>query len=147
MTHMDDLHEPADDRDWTLDELAERAPVEPEHEPPLDLDAVEDSIRVYYAGSDDDSGKAAEELLAVASGLVAELRSARERIAEFEALEKREEWVITPSRDSLPGVGVTVSCGDKADQAEWLARGNAAQMWRRMLSVHAYEPIDADAPL
>ncbi|MFG1683574.1 hypothetical protein ACGFNP_25620 [Nonomuraea sp. NPDC049269] len=92
MTHVDDLYEQGDDRE----------PAEPAQEPPLDLDAIEDSIRTYYAGSDDDSAKAAEDLATVMSSLVAELREARQRIAEFEALPTRENWTVTPRRDVTP---------------------------------------------
>lgn|GEM_PF-4441692 len=134
MTHVGDLYEPGDDRE----------PGEPDVEPPLDLDAVEESIRVYYGGSDDDSGKAAEELLMVVSRLAAELREARERIAEFEALPTREEWVVTEGRDFAPnGSEHRFPNGDAAVSGATVIGGQA---WRRSLTVSPWEPIANEPP-
>lgn len=139
--------------DWTLDELAElaeREPAEPEQEPPLDLDAIEDSIRTYYAGSDDDSAKAAEDLVTVMSGLVAELRAARQRIAALEALPTREEWAVTdndstPPRAALGGYHLT------PEVAMRMAAEHGVQAWRRVVTtkpvvVHPWEPIANKSP-
>jgi hypothetical protein len=136
MTDIDDLYEPGDDRE----------PGEPDVEPQLDLDAVEESIRVYYGGSDDDSGKAAEELLMVVSRLAAELREARERIAEWEALPTREEWTVTGGRESSPDPANHLLWGGAAEKAADYAAKYGVQMWRRVVSVRPAEPIDLDAP-
>lgn len=133
MTHVDDLYEPGDDRE----------PGEPDVEPSLDLDAVEESIRVYYGGSDDDSGKAAEELLMVVSRMAAELREARERIAEWEALEKREEWAVTGGPDFPPAPGAFAY---GAYEAANRYGNDSKQMWRRRLTVHPWEPIVDESP-
>jgi hypothetical protein len=132
VTDINDLYEPGDDRE----------PGEPDVEPPLDLDAVEESIRVYYGGSDDDSGKAAEELLMVVSRLAAELREARERIAGFEALPIREEWSWSedPTAEPTPGAYKFMS----AKSAFAFAAGR--QVWHRTLTVRPWQPISPDAP-
>jgi hypothetical protein len=152
MTHVDDLYEPGDDRE----------PTEPDEfdDQPVDLDEVEQRLerlkflappfgmvatRAELNGTEDLHDLAAL-IGREAHGLIAEVREARRRIAEWEALEKREEWAVTPGRDSAPGDGVTVSCDVQADHARWLARGHGAQMWRRMLSVHPWEPIDDKGP-
>jgi hypothetical protein len=147
MTHVDDLYEPGDDRE----------PDEPEQEPIFSLDQIEGALAAYRRGQDPREGldphershadQAESFLLDTAvPQMLAELRGARQRIAEFEALPTREEWVVTPGRDSAPGDGVTISCDVQADHAKWLARSKDAQMWRRMLSVHPWEPIANEAP-
>lgn len=135
MTHVDDLYEPGDDRE----------PAEPEQEPPLDLEAIKDSIRVYYAGSDDDSLKAAEDLLMVSSRLVAELREARQRIAEWEALPGREEFATTDQQTSTIPPNkhhpYRVTAGEALKASE-----KGRQGWVRRLTVHPWEPIDDKGP-
>ena len=135
MTDVSDLYEPGDDRE----------PDEPEQEPPLDLDAVEESIRIYYSGSDDDSGKAAEELVTVVAGLATELREARQRIAEFEALPTREEWAVTGRRDIAPSKSMPLLC-ESADSAAKAVKVSGGVLWVRRLTVHPWEPISPEAP-
>jgi hypothetical protein len=133
MTYVHDLHEADDQR-----------PGEPEQEPLIDLDEVETAYNL--ADVTRVMGPHTQMAFSAVPVLVRELREARQRIAEWEALEKREEWVVTPNRDSVPCDGTTISCADQAAHAEWLARTRGAQMWRRMLSVHPWEPIDSEAP-
>jgi hypothetical protein len=134
MSHVEDLHEPND-----------REPGEPKQEARIDLDAVEESIRVYYSGSDDESSKAAEGLLTVAAPLVTELREARERIAAFEALPTREEWVVTGGPDFPAEPGGPPVWPD-AGVVAYVKRHATAQLWRRLLTVRPYEPVDERGP-
>ena len=134
MSHVEDLYEPND-----------RKPDEPKQEARIDLDAVEESIRVYYSGSDDESSKAAEDLLTVAAPLVTELREARERIAAFEALPTREEWVVTGGPDFPTEPGGPPVWPD-AGVIAYVARHATAQLWRRLLTVRPYEPVDERGP-
>ena len=146
MTYIDDLHGPGDDGDWTLDELAEREPGEPEQESPLDLDEVEGLHRAYLSdGGEGAVLSAAVRLAELAPDLIAELREACQRIAAFEALPTREEWAGTVSRNEPPQPGKTVFYRD-VETAEKDTAKNAAQLWRRILSVHPWEPIDDEAP-
>jgi hypothetical protein len=138
MTHVDDLHEPGDDRE------PEPCDWHPTPEP-ADLDEVESLHRAYLSGDDKVSLSAAVRLAALTGDLLAELREARQRIAEWEALPTREEWAGTVSRNEPPEPGKTVFYRD-FETAEKDTAKNAAQLWRRMLSVHPWEPIDSEAP-
>lgn len=132
MTHVDDLYE-----------FNDREPGEPEQEPPLDLDALQ-SLLELAAGPNALPAWGQMVYLQVPD-LIAELREARRRIAEFEALQTREEWAGTVSRNEPPEPGKTVFYRD-AETAEKDTAKNAAQLWRRMLSVHPWEPIDSEPP-
>ncbi|MFI7448160.1 hypothetical protein ACIBQX_11735 [Nonomuraea sp. NPDC049714] len=133
MTHVDDLYEAND-----------REPDEPEQEPPLDLDAVEESIRVYYGGSDDDSGKAAEELVTVVSRMATELREARERIAEFEALETRMEIVVASGHPDKAGLIIPFQSASKAlDHAD---KTPGCKVFYRLHVLQPWLEIDPEAP-
>ncbi|MEV0382314.1 hypothetical protein [Nonomuraea sp. NPDC050643] len=149
MTYVDDLYEP-NDREPDEDERWAPGVV------PINLDDVEKRLArlepllppsgLVREDDKQDMEDLRELIGHDVPGLIADLTAARERIAGFEALEKREEWAVTPSRDGTPDDGVGVSCNDKADQAAWLARVNGAQAWRRKFSVHPWEQIDTDAP-
>lgn len=141
MTRVDDLSGPGDDRDWTLDELAERQI--PEQEPPLDLDEIENAYKL--ADVTQVMGPHTQMAFSAVPDLIAELRETRQRIAEWEALPTREEWAGTVSRNEAPEPGKAVFYRD-AETAEKDTAQNAAQLWRRMLSVHPWEPIDSEAP-
>lgn len=133
MTHVADLHEPGDDRE----------PGEPEQEPPLDLDEVETAYKL--ADEAQIMGPHTQTAFAAVPELIAALREARQRIAEWEALPTREEWAGTVSRNEPPEPGKTVFYRD-VETAEKDTARNAAQLWRRMLSVHPWEPISDKAP-
>ncbi|GAA2861063.1 hypothetical protein [Nonomuraea rubra] len=135
MTHMDDLSSPNDREPGE--------PEEPEQAPPLDLDALEKLLDL--AAGPDALPAWGQMVYIQVPDLIAELRAARQRIAEWEALEKREEWAVTggpnfPAEPSGPPISP-----DKGVIA-YVNRHAAAQLWRRMLSVHAWEPVDSEAP-
>ena len=138
MTHVDDLYEPGDDR--------EPEPCEWYPAPELvDLDEIEAAHAAHLAGDASAEGKeAATCVLDAVPGLVAELREARQRIAEFEALPIREDWTVTPRRDVVPDPLMrTFDSGDLTAEA---AAKNGWQLWRQRSSVHPWEPIDIDRP-
>lgn len=138
MTHVDDLYEPGDDRE----------PGEPEHQPPLSLEQIQGALSVVNDRTDTgDPYEAITLLLDVAvPQMLAELREARQRIAAFEALPTREEWTVTggPNFPVEPGEP-TIAPGEQA-VVEYARRHETAQLWRRMLSVHPWEPISDKAP-
>lgn len=138
MTDINDLYESADERDWTLDELAEREPDEPGQEPPLDLDEIEAMLRQTTGAL----SPAGHNLLDVAPLLVAELREARQRIAALEALPTRERWAATAGPDVPPGPAAFEFGTPRVAEREI----DGKQLWRRMLSVHPWEPIDEHGP-
>ncbi|MFI7114021.1 hypothetical protein ACIBK9_47425 [Nonomuraea sp. NPDC050227] len=134
MTHVDDLYEPGDDREPEPDEQAV---------PPLDLDNLE---KLYDLANEPGGPLAWRQVVYMeVPALIAELREARRRIAEFEALPTREEWAGTVSRNEPPEPGKTVFYRD-VETAEKDTATNAAQLWRRMLSAHPWEPIDSKPP-
>jgi hypothetical protein len=150
MTDIDDLYEPGDDRE----------PVEPDEyeQQPVDLEEVEQRLerlkflappfgmvatRAQLNGTEDLHDLAAligQEV----HGLIAELREARQRIAGWEALETREEWSVTggPDFPATPGVPVAPAEGALG----YARRYEAAQAWRRRLTVHPWEPIANEPP-
>lgn len=153
MTDINDLWEPGDDRE----------PVEPDEyeQQPVDLEEVEQRLkrlqflappfgmaatRAELNGTEDLHDLAAligQEVY----GLMAELRAARERIAEWEALETREEWTVTPGRDVVPSMAEP-ACRrfSSGDLAAAVAINDGHQLWRQRSSVHPWEPIALDAP-
>lgn len=142
MTHVDDLYEPADDRE---PEPCDWYPA-PE---PVDLEEVEGLYRAYVTcgGVGGVRLSAAIRLADLSADLVAELREARRRIAEFEALEKREDWTVTPSRDDVPTSNDPLkSMFSRGDLAEETARRNGWQLWRQRSLARPWEPIDSDPP-
>lgn len=154
MTHVDDLHEPGDDREPT-------EPTEPDEfdEPPVDLEEVEQRLerlkflaqpfgmvatRAELNGTEDLHDLAAligQEV----HGLIAEVREARRRIAEWEALEKREEWTVTGGFD-FPAEPRGPSIAPPEAALGYARRHEDAQAWRRTLTVHPWEPISPKAP-
>ncbi|MFB4265384.1 hypothetical protein [Nonomuraea sp. GTA35] len=150
MTHVDDLYE-ANDREPDEDERWAPGVV------PVNLGEVEQRLtRLAFltepatgGGNTIPGAKDFDDLRELIGydvpGLIADLAAARERIAGFEALEKREEWTVTggpnfPAKPSGPPIspdkGVIAYVGSHA----------AAQLWRRMLSLHPWEPIDSEPP-
>lgn len=147
MADIDDLYEPGDDRE----------PAEPEQEPIFSLDQIEGALAAYRRGQDpregldpherSDADQAESFLLDTAvPQMLAELRAARERIAEFEALPTREEWTVTESASRPPMSTDRSVWGGTAEMVADYAAKHGAQMWRRMVSEHPAEPIDLDAP-
>lgn len=152
MTHLDDPYEPGDDRE---PEPCEWYPA-PE---PVDLDAIEQRLerlkflapafgivatRAELNGTEDLHDLAAligQEV----HGLITEVREGRRRIAEFEALPKREEWTVTESGSRPPR---STDLRFTPDAALSLAR-RGKQMWRQTVVDHAvvrpWEPIELDA--
>ncbi|WP_433520072.1 hypothetical protein ACQP2T_63770 (plasmid) [Nonomuraea sp. CA-143628] len=159
MTHADDLYEPGDDRDWTLDELAEREPGEPDQEPPLNLDQIEGALAAYRRGQDpregldpveaSDADQAESFLLDEAvPQLLARLREALQRIAEWEALPTREEWTVTDDSSTPP---TSNHFPYTANAAMAIAARDGRQAWRRTVMthpavLHPWEPIANEAP-
>ncbi|KAB8186948.1 hypothetical protein FH608_046520 [Nonomuraea phyllanthi] len=126
MTHVDDLHEPND-----------REPGEPEQEPPLDLDDLE---KLYDLSGEPGALPAwAHVVYLNVPVLIAELREARRRIAEWEALPGREEFATTDQRDIPPNKHhpYRVTPGEALKAPE-----KGRQAWVRRLTVHPWEPID-----
>ncbi|TMR11062.1 pseudouridine-5'-phosphate glycosidase [Nonomuraea turkmeniaca] len=141
MTHATDLYEPGDDRE---PEPCEWYPA-PE---PVDLDEVE-AAREQALIEIDENGAVGEEntelvLRQMLPRLLGELREARQRTAEWEALETREEWATTPHREIPPNKNVPFRVTPHHALKE--AQKGQRQVWRRMLSVHPWEPIDDAAP-
>jgi hypothetical protein len=152
MTYVDDLHE-AGDRE---PEPCEWYPA-PE---PVDVDEVEQRLnQLKPLGALIESSPITHVILSDAEdvtalcglvghdvpALVAELIAARERIAEWEALETREEWAVTKSCDvSPPPHAYHYPRGDAAIRA---AERHGHQAWRRALIVHPWQPIDSQPPL
>ncbi|TMS00122.1 hypothetical protein [Nonomuraea basaltis] len=134
MTHVDDYDEPGDDRE----------PGEPEQEPPISTEELAALLRrVQSVGR---SSMWAGVLFDRMPELVDELIAARQRIAEWEALPTREEWTVTggPNFPVEPGEP-TIAPGEQA-VVEYARRHETAQLWRRMLSVHPWEPLDEASP-
>lgn len=151
MTHVDDLHEgddrePDEDERWApgvvpvnLDEVEQRLERLSFLAPPLGIVAT----RAELDGTEDLADL--RDLIGHdVPGLVADLRHARQRIAEWEALETREEWATTPDQKIAPNKNVPYRVTPHHALKE--AQKGQRQVWRRMLSVHPWEPIDADAP-
>jgi hypothetical protein len=145
MTHVDDLYEPGDNRE----------PDEPEQEPIFSLDQIEGALAAYLRGQDpregldpherSDADQAESFLLDTAvPQMLAELREARQRIAEFEALPTSERWTVTTSRDDRPGP--FAYWYSSADDAAVAAAEHGGQVWRERTVVHPWEPIDLNAP-
>ena len=151
MTHVSDLHE-GDDRD----------PGEPEQEPPVDLEEVEQRLerlkflappfgmvatRAELNGTED-----LHDLAALIGhevhGIIADLRAARERIAKWEALPTREEWTVTEDSSTPPAARHNLRF--TADAALGFAAQRGEQAWRQVVIdravVHPWEPIDGKAP-
>ena len=153
MTHVDDLYEPGDDR--------EPEPDEPEQEPIFSLDQIEGALAAYLRGQDpregldpherSDADQAESFLLDTAvPQMLAELRAARERIAEFEALPTREEWAVTDN-DSTPPRAEIGGYYFTPEGAMRLAAEHGVQAWRRVVTtgpvvVHPWEPIADKSP-
>lgn len=151
MTDVDDLHEgddrePEEDERWApgvvpvnLDEIEQRIERLGFLAPPVGLVAT----KAEPSGTEDLADL--RELIGHdVPGLIADLRAARERIAEFKALEKREEWAVTLG-SALPPTG-PIEDGDFSKAALDLARKHKGQAWRRTLTVHPWEPVDDEAP-
>ena len=138
MTDIDDLYEPADDRE---PEPCDWYPA-PE---PVDLDDLQKLYDLAEADNALPSWRSAVYLRV--PELIAELREARQRIAAFEALEKREDWTVTPSRDDVPTSNDPLkSMFSRGDLAEETARRNGWQLWRQRSLARPWEPIDSDPP-
>ncbi|MEU6709917.1 hypothetical protein ABZ897_00445 [Nonomuraea sp. NPDC046802] len=142
MTHVDDL-----------DEVNDREPMEPEpcewYPAPklVDLEEVEELIAkrdVVHADVDEQRETERRLLDEILPAMAAELKAARERIAEFEALEKREEWAVALG-GSVPPTG-PIQDGDYGEAALDLARKHKGQAWRRKLTVHPWEAISSEPP-
>lgn len=150
MTHVDDLYEA---NDWEPDEDERWAP----GVVPVDLEEVEKRIErlsflvpppglkltsVTLPGAED--LKDLRELVGHdAPGLLADLREARRRIAEFEALPTRERWTVTSGLD-VPPRSVVLEYADREAAGRY---GNGGkQVWRRRLTVHPWEPVDSSPP-
>ncbi|HEY9370984.1 hypothetical protein [Streptomyces sp.] len=132
-----------------LYEVNDREPDEPEQEPVYRLDQIAGALAAYQRGRDprenlddferSDADQAESFLLDVAvPQMLAQLR-------EWEALPTREEWAVTggPNFPDVPG---GPSIWPDAGVIAYVKRHAAARLWRRMLSVHAYEPISPDGP-
>lgn len=149
MTDINDYSSPGDDRE----------PVEPDEydEQPVDLDEVEQRLerlkflaqpfgmvatRVELNGAED-----LHDLAALVGqdvyGLIAEVREARRRIAEFEALPYREEFATTAQEQVPPNkhhpYRVTAGEALKAEQ-------KGRQGWARRLTIHPWELLSPKAP-
>ena len=117
MTHVDDLYEPGDDREPEPDDR------------------------------DDDGPYELDDLPRMLDTLIAELREARQRIAEFEALPIREDWTVTPRRDIAPAqLDPLKPMFDSGDLTAESAARNGWQLWRQRSSVHPWEPISSKSP-
>jgi hypothetical protein len=66
------------------------------------------------------------------------------RIAEWEALPTHEEWSVTGGPDFPANPGVPVFPAERA--LGYARRHEAAQVWRRTLTVHPWEPIANEPP-
>jgi hypothetical protein len=119
-----------DDRDSTLDELAERYQDEPE--PPLTVEEIEAALDTYFS---DDASAEAEAAVFLAGRavpqLLADLRAAREKLARYEEAPTHEEWTVTANAATPP------------DRDAWFYTANAAlkiaardgkQAWRRVVT-------------
>ncbi|MFC4006546.1 hypothetical protein ACFOY2_04895 [Nonomuraea purpurea] len=140
MTHVDDLYEPGDDRE---PEPCEWYPA-PE---PVDLEEVEELVAkrdVVHADVKEQRETERRLLDELLPAMADELAEARQRIAEFEALEKREEWAVTVG-GAVPPTG-PIQDGEYGEAALDLARKHKGQAWRRFLTVHPWEPISPEAP-
>lgn len=137
MTHVDDLYEPGDDRE----------PCEPDPEPPLSLEEIEAAHALTFDKSSPEDPYPAIELLLerAVPQMLAELRAARERITEWEALEKREEWAVTARRDVAPSKSMPL-IRRTAESAEQAVKVSGGVLWRRRLTVHPWEPIANEPP-
>lgn len=110
---------------------------------PVDLDALDEAACIALNSGDEAAkSKAAALVLQEAHRLIAECRAARERIAEWEALETHEMWAVTVNVDMPPGPSACEYA--TPELAESLGIGE--QMWRRALSVHPWEPVADTAP-
>lgn len=158
MTDIDDFGGHYDDADMAR---AEEPPEGFYDQQPVDLDEVEQRLerlkflappfgmvatRAELNGTED-----LHDLAALIGqdvwGLIAEVRQARVVIAEWEALPTREEWAATCDRDTPPHLAEgEVWHGDSADDAAAVARRHGMHLWRQVLSVHHWEPIDSEAP-
>jgi hypothetical protein len=131
MTDIEDLYE-ANDREPEANESGQQ---------PLDLDDLQ---KLYDLAREPGALPSWGQMVYMCvPDLIAELREARERIAEFEALPTRERWTVTGARDVPPKAGAfefpTYKAADRYGD-------DAKQLWRRMLSLHPWEPIDSEAP-
>ena len=135
MTDVNDLYE-----------VNDREPEETEAEPrePLDLEDLETS---WFAMASERKvlGEHGMAVLDAFPRLLEELVESRERIAAFEALPTREEWVVTggPNFPAEPG-GPPV--WPDAGVIAYVNRHATAQLWRRLLTVRPYEPVDERGP-
>lgn len=124
----------------------DREPGEPEQEPPVNLDEVAALLRrAENAFSRYEQEKAERDLIEVAvPQMIDEIGDLRLRIAEWEALEKREKWSVTGGPDFPAEPGVPVAPAESA--LGYARRHKDAQAWRRTLTVHPWEPIDTEPP-
>jgi hypothetical protein len=140
MTYVDDLYEPGDDREPELDERDEQ---------PVDLAEVEDAYQVVFPKVAW-LGSSGERLVDAVPLLIAELREARRRLAEFEALPTREEWAVTDN-DSTPPRAALGGYHLAPEVAMRVAAEHGVQVWRRVVTtkpvvVRPWEPISSEAP-
>lgn len=150
MTHVDDLYEgddrePEEDERWApgvvpvnLDEIEQRIERLGFLAPPVGLVATKAELN-----GTEDLADLRELIGHDVPGLIADLRAARQRIAEWEALEKREEWAVTFG-DEKPDAESAITNASAEMAAEYVRQGG--QLWRRALTVHPWEPIDEKAP-
>ena len=140
MTDIDDLYEPAD-RD---PEPCDWYPA-PE---PVDLEEVAELIakrNVVHADVDEQRETERRLLDEVLPAMADELAEARERIAEWEALPTREEWVVAGG-PSFPDEPTSPPVSPDPTVIAYVGRHETARLWRRMLSVHPLQEIDPKAP-
>ena len=138
MTHVDDLYEAKGREPEPCDWFP--APV------PVDLEEVETAFDAHLTGGASTEGKeAASVVLEAVPSMLVELRAARERIAEWEALEKREEWSVTGLGEPAPDPASGAWGGTAELAADYVAK-HRVQAWRRTVHMRPGEPIDTERP-
>lgn len=140
MTDINDDYSPHDAAD---EARAEDPPDGYGQRPPLDLDELQ---KLYDLAAEPGGLPSWGRIVYLrVPDLIAELREARERIAEFEALEKREEWAVTARREVVPSKSMPLLC-ESADSAAKAVKVSGGVLWVRRLTVHPWEPIVDESP-
>ncbi|MDX3111385.1 hypothetical protein [Nonomuraea angiospora] len=133
-------------REWTTEELRDdyREPTEPDPEPPLDLDEVEELIAQRDAEFVDQQREAERRLLdEVLPRLLNEVDGHREAGEVWADLPTRTEWTVTASADEKPGDdALWQTSPEDAEQAH----GRPGQLWCRTLTIGAPVAISSEAP-
>lgn len=109
---------------------------------PLDLDEIEDLYRRVHASMTTDEA-ATIALVGRVPHLLADLRAARERLAEWESLPTRQEYTVSLN---LPSVGDPALPESSREQLASLADDTRRDLWARTLHVGPWERLDAEAP-